>query len=668
LNEFATICLLAGFLVENPCRSVRMNMPTRGGRSPKDGRTSCVVLVVRISTIHQDKRSLDDQIAKCKQFVESEYAGPFKYEILQSRGSGEHLDRKELEALKDFIESGTIDLVVAEDLGRICRRNRAMDFCELCQDHDTRLIAINDRVDTTEEGWEDSAAMATWHHSRSNRDTSNRIKRSLNNRFDQGQLMEGLPFGYIRPEGATSDTQVTKDPNAEPIFKEMFRRLENGATYSEVADWLNGQNIQPGRYCRRDKWDCSMVSRLVHNKLLKGVRTHNRRITKRLNKTGRHLSVKAPPEILRTRAVPHLAFFEPVYYDQFVREIDSRNEKYRRGKNGKVDSRTGVPRSRTTWPGQHLLCGICGRQMYWSKCGNAKTMFCSGAQTYACWNSLNVNVLPHLAKLNEAILKEIAALPNFFSLLNDQLRQQLEAAPELYRKRQRTLELRLQTLNNSLENIAAALEKAAASQTLFDRLHALETEKSDVEYQLSQVKKAPAAKVVLPTQDDLMALAQEQFQNLVTEDQEAGRAMRRLIPRMYLLPYQCCDGEGIVARMHCHIELATLLSSDLQQLGVGENLSKDLVIDIFDAPQRVMHRVEVAAQRAQGVKERDIAASLGITQPAVQYAMKLHRKMQELGIEDPYLPMTQSPQGKETKFRRHLHVRFKFKPYDGFPI
>ncbi|MDB5388354.1 MAG: Recombinase [Planctomycetaceae bacterium] len=316
-----------------------MRVSNHNLRGPKDGRTWFVVLVVRISTIHQYKRSLDDQIAKCKQFVESEYSGTFNYQILQSRGSGEHLDRKELEQLMDFIESGSVDLVVAEDLGRICRRNRAMDLCELCQDQDTRLVAINDRVDTTEEGWEDSAAMATWHHSRSNRDTS---KRSLNNRFDQGQLMEGLPFGYIRPKGATSDIQVTKDPEAEPILTQMFRSLENGANYSEIADWLNGQNVPTGPYCRVDKWDCNFVSRLVHDPLLKGIRIHNRMVTKRLNKTGRHHSIKAPPEMLKTRLCPHLAFFEPAYYDHVVRELDERNAKYRRGKNGNVDSRTGV--------------------------------------------------------------------------------------------------------------------------------------------------------------------------------------------------------------------------------------------------------------------------------------------------------------------------------------
>ncbi len=645
-----------------------MSLTNRRVLSPRSGGKFFIVIVARISTIHQDKRSLDDQIAVCIQIIEAEYPGPFNYHILRSQGSGEHLDRKELDELKDLIESGQLDVVIAEDLGRICRRNRAIDFCELCQDHETRLLAINDRVDTDEEGWEDAAAMATWHHSRSNRDTSNRIKRSLNNRFDQGQLMESLPYGYIRPDGATSDTQLSKDPDAEPIFKEMFRRLEEGATYSEIADWLNALKIPTGPYCRRDKWDCAGVSRLIHNRLLKGVRIHNRMVTKRLNKTGRHRSVKAPPEMLRTRLCPHLAFFDEPYYDHVIRLVDGRNAKYRRAKDGRTDTRSGVPRSRTCWPGQHLRCGICGRPMYWSKSGNSKAMFCSGAQAYACWNSLNVMVPQHLQKLNDAVLAEIAALPDFYTILTANVQQHLQAAPEEHRKRQSALESQLQTANSALRNIANALEKSAASETLLDRLQTLEAEKSDIEYQLAQAKKPPTDEIIVPTQDDLFELAREIFRDLIIEDQEAGRAMRRLIPEMYVVPYRCCDSNAIDPKLHFRLDLAALLPPEVRELGIGETLSKRLVINLFDEPQRVKYRAVVVARRALGHKERDIAADLGITQPAVQNAMYLHRQMQHFGLRDPYVVVTEAPQGDEGKLRRHRHPRFRFDPLTDFPL
>jgi len=48
----------------------------------------------------------------------------------------------------DCRQSGVLDLVLCEDMARVCRRNRAIYICELCEDHDTRLIAINDNLDT----------------------------------------------------------------------------------------------------------------------------------------------------------------------------------------------------------------------------------------------------------------------------------------------------------------------------------------------------------------------------------------------------------------------------------------------------------------------------------------------------------------------------------------
>jgi hypothetical protein len=49
------------------------------------------------------------------------------------------------------------DLVLMEDLGRMMRDVDAVKLCEFCKDHDTRLIAINDHVDTAQDNWEDMA-------------------------------------------------------------------------------------------------------------------------------------------------------------------------------------------------------------------------------------------------------------------------------------------------------------------------------------------------------------------------------------------------------------------------------------------------------------------------------------------------------------------------------
>ncbi|MDB5336470.1 MAG: Recombinase [Planctomycetaceae bacterium] len=645
-----------------------MNRKSDKVKRPKDGKITRVLIVARISTDKQDPRSLEDQEAYCRKEVKDQYEGQISFEVIQSVGSGEHLDRKELDELKDAIESGKIDVVITEDLGRICRRNRALDFCELCEDEGTRLIAINDRVDTNEAAWRDAAMMATWHHERSNRDTSERIKRSLSNRFDLGQLMESMIFGYVVPDGATNDSQVYKDSTAEPIIIELFRRLEEGANYSEIADWLNQHNVPLGPYCKAKRWSCGIVSRFVHNRLLKGERVRNRLYAKRHNKSGRHRAVKAPAEMLRIRKCTHLAYFEPAYYDHVIAMLDARNAKYRREKPGKPDERTGVARSRTAWPGQHIRCGVCGRQMYWTKCGDRKAMICSGAQNYQCWNSLILAAQVCIAKVNECVLRELRLIPDFDRLLTDAVAQILKTAPEDRLLRRKELERQLKAAQGELDNIVEAVAKGFTGPTFLERAQSLQTQIDELNYQIGLTEKAPNENLAVPTQDEVVALLEEIFSQTLADDQDAIRLLRRLIPRMYLLPYRCCDDKGVECRVHLTINLSPLLGVADGLPGVDQIVTRELIVDAFDPPQKVKYLEAVITQRSLGLTERQIAAAIGITQPAVQHTLKLARRMRELGTSEPYFPLLEVPTVGKSKFRRHLHVRFKFEPLDGFPM
>ena len=65
-----------------------------------------------------------------------------------------------------------------------------------------------------------------------------------------------------------------------------------------------------------------MVARLTRNPILKGFRRRNARMSRRVNKTGRRQSVKAPPEEHLFRVVPHLAFVEPARYDRLMAKLE----------------------------------------------------------------------------------------------------------------------------------------------------------------------------------------------------------------------------------------------------------------------------------------------------------------------------------------------------------
>ena len=188
----------------------------------RDGQTLRVLGIARISSVHQDERSLADQEALYREWLDRNYDGPYELTMIASQGSGEYLERAELLRAYELVESGQFDLVLTEDLGRICRRIQVIDFCETCEDVETRLIALNDNVDTAPDDWRLNSFFAAMRHEAYNRDTGKRIRRSQRNRFLQGGMLRGMIYGYIRSPGATTDDDVQKDPSAQPIYDERL--------------------------------------------------------------------------------------------------------------------------------------------------------------------------------------------------------------------------------------------------------------------------------------------------------------------------------------------------------------------------------------------------------------------------------------------------------------
>jgi len=632
----------------------------------RHGRILVVVIVARISTDKQDPRSLEDQIAKCREYLAENFDGEIKFIIIQSQGSGEHLDRQELVDLEDHIESRQVDVVIVEDLSRICRRRRAYDFCEMCEDFDTRLIAINDRVDTAVEGWQDAAFFSTWHHERSNRDTANRIRRSLNNRFDNGGVIQFTIYGHIKPPGAKHDSELQKDPAAEPIIREIFRRLEFGADYTEVADWLNEINVHPGPYCDREEWNGPMVSRFVHHPILKGVRIRNRKISRRVNKSGHHKSVKGDPKFWRYRNVPHLAYFEPAYYDHVISLLDARNPQCRRTANGQPDPRLHVPRKRTAFPGQHARCGICGRLLYWHASKKRPYLLCKGAAEWQCWNSVYVYGAHASQKIIAAVLDGVMQMPEFDTVFGDLVRNQAGELDGQRTQRREGLERELREINNSMTNLTRALETGRKLQVVVNRLSELEQQQSEMQYQLHCLESASPPEIALPEAEELRRRAVTALTALAADDQETGRLLRQLLPDLHIHPYQVIDGSDIVPRAEFTLTLVSLLPPELQMKPEAQVFTRPMVVTLSEVSKFVEHHQDAADLHLQGLKQRQIGARLGLFQSTVERALRVHRKMMEMGLTEPFVRLTELP-SETNRLRRHRHPRFRFKPLDGYP-
>lgn len=630
--------------------------------APRNGRLRALG-ITRISTLNQDVKSLADQQALLRKWVEDRYDGPVEWTFIEGQGSGECLDREQVVEAEELVASGQVDLVAMEDLSRHMRRVHAVLFCEQCEDADTRLIAINDGIDTCKD-WRLHAFFAAMKHEQSNKDTSLRIKRTLRNRFAQGGVIQFTVFGYVKPPGAKNDGELQKDPAAEAIMKEWFARLDRGETFSELADWLNSQGVATGPFCRSERWTCAMVGRITRNPILKGVRQRNRKEAKRYNKTGKHKSVNAKPEDLLERFCPHLAFFEAAYYDRVLAKVISRNAKYRRNGKCGAEPRMNIPKKRIRYPGQSIRCGVCGRLLVFGAHGQADHLICSGAREYRCWNGISLDGPLTAQCVGEMVLVEIEALedfdPAFLELVNDEARK-LDAGRD---SRLRDLETLIDQHRREIQNLVRFIRVGDESPSVREDLQQLDAALLQLQGEKAEIEQTPSQTVVIPSAAEIRQLARESVKKLALESYEFAKLIRSLVTDFFVYPYRSCDGRDLVLRGTARLQLANVMPDQRLRDTLRGPLERVLNLDLFVAPQRIRLRDQVMALRRE-MTEREAAERLGITKTAAQYAAGLDRLMGRLGLIDPYVRMAEPPTDYP-KMRRHLHPRYRFDPLPGF--
>ena len=627
---------------------------------PKNGPKFQVIGVARISGDNQDEKSLEDQEAYYREWLDRTYGcDNYELRVIASRGSGQILDHAEFLELCDLVATGSYDLVIAEDLSRIIRRLQAVIFCEEAEAIGTRVVGIGDPVDTANEGWEYAAVFSSLKNRAFCKDTARRIRRTLRNRFTNGGIVMCTQYGYIKPGPGVSDGEVQKDPEAETVYEKWISMLENGATYAEVVRWLNSENVPTGQYCSAQQWDGAMVKRLTYNPIFKGERYRNKKKVRR-KQNGRPECIDAPPGELLIRQVPHLAFIEPGRWDRLIRQLDERNKKFQRTAERKNDPRAGIPKRETRWPGQHLRCGVCGRLYVHGGHGRKERMMCNGAREYSCWNSMTVDAAEVANAVAGDIRDLVRSLPSFDEDWAAEYEAQRLGMQQAQNAELKRVKADLAKDEKSLANLISALAELGSSPSVVEKIRSGEAKVQLLRDRVYQLEQASSESVVLPSLEEIIAVADKSFENIAVADQGFGRMMKSVVTEFFVLPYRLADGGHVQPKILYRACLAPLVKhSDL------ELLQFDRLLDLTKNPKRVRFLDAVVEMVSAGAKHAEIAAELDIFKTEVAYAMQLHRSMAELGVDTPWVPVTDSDQVIDY-FKRVRNPQFDFKPLDGF--
>jgi site-specific DNA recombinase len=228
----------------------------------------------------------------------------------------------------------------------------------------------------------------------------------------------------------------------------------------------------------------------------------------------------------------------------------------------------------------------------------------------------------------------------------------------------KSAEQRLRQLDVQLENVLSFIRTGGDSLAVRADLARLEKEQVMASGDYQQLLARRAEPLVLPSAEEIRQLALASFKDLARDSFEFARLLRQLAPRIVVYPYQLCDGGRVVLKARFRLELSKLILNPKARQAVASQLDRDIELELFEPPQREKHRLAVVALRKEeGLNFDQVGERLGITGTAAQYAARLQRKMDELGLSNPYIPLTGPPDGSR-KLRRHLNPRYESKPPD----
>jgi DNA invertase Pin-like site-specific DNA recombinase len=360
------------------------------------------VLYARYSTDEQNPLSVDDQIAKCRQYVSTLDLGEVEFVVLHDAAiSGEHSCRPGIDRVWELIEGKACDLIVAEDISRFYRHStRAMQLLEAAVDADIRVIAINSHVDTAEDRrrWRMGGFFSAMQAEFRNDDTRDQIVRALEARWNNGYAVGSLKPGYIRipttpatqRDPARGPFRDQKDPQWTPVIMRTFEICAAKDALWVVAKHLTDSGFPKSARARLPEWTEENVIRFIRDPIYRGEEFYRVRHNERKFKEGKSVQVLTSSEEIRRRDMPHLAHVPRWLWEAANRAIDERNTNTN-PKSGEAHPLHGVAHDSRGPLSQIFVCGVCGAKMYRNpqcyRCANSRPQpNLKRQRDQRCWN------------------------------------------------------------------------------------------------------------------------------------------------------------------------------------------------------------------------------------------------------------------------------------------
>ena len=276
--------------------------------------------------------------------------------------SGTNFNRPGFKSLINDIENKLINCVVVKDLSRLGRNYLDSGYYieKYFPENNVRFIALNDNMDTIKEEENEFAPFKNIINEWYAKDISKKIKFSLNNKAQQGNLIQGhAPYGYI-----LKDNNFIIDEEASKVVKYIFEATASKIPCKDIITKLKKNKvIVPGYYqylkkgYAKDKysnvteeekydWTFWKLTTIIRNEVYTGTLVNYKK--RKVSFRSKRLILNDPSKVLKT-----LDRFPAIISKEIYDEANKiRKEKFR------------APKSKQDNPFLHILfCEDCGKYL-----------------------------------------------------------------------------------------------------------------------------------------------------------------------------------------------------------------------------------------------------------------------------------------------------------------
>jgi DNA invertase Pin-like site-specific DNA recombinase len=606
-----------------------------------------VIMIGRISTVHQHEESIAASFRYVEDYLHKAYDGDMAITPLGEQASGMLVDRMTILQAEELINTGEWDLVITEELSRIYRNPRYQYcFVQDCVDAHTRIICIADNLDTAEDHWELMLGTAALRHGLVVTDTRRRVRRTASHSFLNGGMVQKYRFGYRKLGVAEANSgeygppglRIAKLPECTPIIRQMRDRVLAGQNYVTIAEWLNELGVPPGPYCKSTLWTYKQVVGFLRDPILHGLRTFGDVRYETILGNGKKRRVKnASPE---TSFHPELAHLSVEEHQQLLEYMTQRNQPRANWQN----PRRNVPRSRVIWPAQHARCAVCRELMHRYNGDNLKCQNAHRRQPEQCWNHVQLDGEVAREKIVDWLFKNyLDPNPNLRQALLDAVWEELQRVQQRSGWLGEKLDLQIKELEQQATYLAKAIAMGGEMDVLVTQLAHIQKERVKAARKRAAQSETQLSTAAATSRQELNDRLQEQVLALARVSYEFGDLMRQVLPVFWIEPVQALDSGLVRPRGRLVFRPDALMDSSQPP---DQSAATELVVDLFDPPEHIKHLGACLREKRQNPRWGyvRIARSLGIGRMTVKRALAYARLMELAGTEAPYRQLNSRPE------------------------